>query len=82
MRVALLGLLGGCATAGMGHGVSHEEIMRQGQMMEQGQSAQQATQQSMTCGMSREEMVRHCEMMRQRQGAPPPAQPPPDPHQH
>jgi hypothetical protein len=98
MRLALIsalsfGVVGGCATVGMGHegmmqGMTHEEMMRHCQMMEQAQQAQpaqQGDQQGATQGgMDHEEMMRRCAMMRQQQ-APAiaaPETPPADPHQH
>jgi len=79
MRVGLIAALvsaaalGGCATAnGMDHGaMSHDEMMRHCQMMEQHQAqgghdgAQHDPAQH--GGMSHEEMVRHCAMMREHQ---------------
>lgn len=85
-------LLGGCATAGMDHGaMSHEDMMRHCQMMEQ-QAAEQppgspAASGAMDRGamshdgMSHEEMMRQCETMRRQQAAPADAQPD-APHQH
>ena len=96
MRIAIISvlssiaLLGGCATAGMGHGrMSHEEMMRHCQMMEQHAAAAQpqGTPPASDAmghgamshdGMSHEQMMRHCEMMQRQQAAPaaaPPAAP-------
>ncbi|MEQ1707923.1 MAG: hypothetical protein ABL864_06295 [Terricaulis sp.] len=104
MRIAIISvlssiaLLGGCATAGMGHGrMSHEEMMRHCQMMEQHAAAAQPqgtppasdamghgamSHDGMSHdGMSHEQMMRHCEMM-QRQQAAPAAAPPAAPLPH
>lgn len=69
--------LGGCATAqGMGHSaMSHEEMMRRCQMMEQHQGRNPAQHDpAQHGGMSHGEMMRHCEAMRaQRSGEEAPA---------
>ncbi len=67
---ALIGVLTSCATAPVteSSGMSHEEMMRHCQMMEQhetqpGQSAMQHNP-AEHGGMSHEEMMRHCATMR------------------
>lgn len=73
-------VLGGCATAqGMGHhGMSHEEMMRHCQMMEQHQASgghdPAEHDPAQHGGMSHQEMVQHCaEMRAQHTGEEPPA---------
>ncbi len=66
---AAIGSLAGCAHHGMNHGaMSHEEMMRHCQMMEQhaGAGGRDASQHDPARhgGMSHEEMQRHCEAMR------------------
>jgi hypothetical protein len=75
--LASLAVLSGCATAqDMDHGaMSHEEMMRHCQMMEQhegGQAGHDATNHDPAehGGMSHEDMMRHCAEMRA--GAPAP----------
>ena len=98
MRIVLIsaflsiGLLGGCASMGMGHGeMSHEEMMRHCERMQQHAGEQPPGTPPATGamdhgamnhdGMTHEEMMRHCEMMQRQQAAPADAQPAP-PHQH
>ena len=72
----LVSILASCATApSMEHGgMSHEEMMRHCQMMEQheGQAGQDATHHDPAehGGMSHEEMMRHCAEMRAGTSAP------------
>ena len=76
--VALLSVaaLSGCATAhGMGHGgMSHEEMMRHCQMMEehqpQGGHDPAEHDRAQHGGMSHDEMMRQCAVMRDQHGAP------------
>lgn len=92
MRIAVISALssitalGGCATAEMDHGgMSHEEMMRHCQMMEQHRAAQPQGPAPASGamdhgamnhdGMSHEEMMRHCEMMQRQQAAPADEQP-------
>lgn len=74
--LASLALLGGCATAqGMNHGaMSHEEMMRNCQMMQEhhgdGAAAHADHNPEGHGGMSHEEMMRHCAEMRAGEAAP------------
>ncbi len=74
--LASLAVLSGCATAqDMGHGaMSHEEMMRHCQMMEEhhsdGTAAHADHNPAEHGGMSHEDMMRHCAEMRA--GAPAP----------
>jgi len=75
--------LGSCATAqGMGHGMSHEQMMQHCQMMEQHQAAGEHNpadhDPAQHGGMSHEEMMRHCAEMR----APQTSEEPPASHAH
>ena len=74
--LASLALLGGCATAqGMNHGaMSHEEMMRHCQMMQEhhgdGAAAHADHNPAEHGGMSHEDMMRHCAEMRAGEATP------------
>jgi len=76
--LASLAVLSGCATAqGMDHGeMSHEEMMRHCQMMQEhqgeGTAAHAEHNPAEHGGLSHEEMMRHCAEMRDVANAPAP----------
>ncbi len=76
VALACLAVLSGCATAhGMSHGeMSHEEMMRHCQMMQEHHGDRTAAHAdhvpAQHGGMSHEEMMRHCAEMRAGEAAP------------
>lgn len=69
VALAAFAVFGGCATPAqdMGHGpMSHEEMMRHCQMMQEHDGAEAHTNHdpAQHGGMSHEEMMRHCAEMR------------------